>query len=75
MRPPQDPEVVRKAKEQEWYIDFDDVNPQAREILEKYSGIPPDDVVAHVKDIVRRPYSMLTPLPSHSPAKFANHSV
>ncbi|OAA74900.1 hypothetical protein LEL_06888 [Akanthomyces lecanii RCEF 1005] len=58
MRPAQDPEVVRKAKEQDWYIDFDDVNPQAREILERYSGIPPGDVVEHVKDIRERAISI-----------------
>lgn len=54
MRPAQDPQVVRQAKEQDWYIEFDDINPVARDILEKYSGIAPADVVSHVKDIVRR---------------------
>ncbi|KAJ3475051.1 hypothetical protein NLG97_g9594 [Lecanicillium saksenae] len=54
MRPPQDAEVIRQAKKQGWYIDFDDINPQAREILERYSGIAPADVVPHVKDIRER---------------------
>lgn len=73
MRPAQDPEVVRKAKEQDWYIDFDDVNTQAREILERYSGIPPGDVVEHVKDIVSPPLtSVFTPQPSN---QGADHSA
>ncbi len=55
MRPPQDPETVRKAKEQDWYLDFDDINPPARDLLEKYSGIAPADVVPHVKAIVSPP--------------------
>lgn len=50
--PIQDPETIRKAKEQDWWLTFDDVNPHARDILEKYSGIAPADVVQHVRDIV-----------------------
>ncbi|KAJ2955774.1 hypothetical protein NQ176_g11374 [Zarea fungicola] len=49
--PIQDPETIRKAKEQDWWLTFDDVNPHARDILEKYSGIAPADVVQHVRDI------------------------
>ncbi|KAJ6782923.1 hypothetical protein PWT90_03075 [Aphanocladium album] len=58
MRPPQDADIVRRGKGQDWYIEFDDINPQAREILEKYSGIAPADVVQHVKDIRELAFSI-----------------
>lgn len=56
MRPPQDPATIAKAKEQDWYIEFDDINAKARNVLEKYSGIAPADVVPRVKEIVSLPF-------------------
>ncbi|OAA53265.1 hypothetical protein ISF_08879 [Cordyceps fumosorosea ARSEF 2679] len=69
MRPPQDPQIIEDAKKQDWYVDFDDVNPEAREILETYSGVAQGDVVQHVKDIVSSP----SPRKPSLPVQATNH--
>ena len=44
----------RFSKDVPWYHkEIEDFSPAGRELLEKYSHIPPDEVDAHVFEIVR----------------------
>lgn len=55
------PEQVQKVwdpngQSSGWYTEaLESVNPETREILEKYSGIAPDEVIPHCKRVVRIP--------------------
>ena len=45
--------VSHSSKDVAWYKEeLDDFSPECRELLEKYSYIPPDQVKAHIREIV-----------------------
>lgn len=57
------PDIKAQDKNVQWYKpDLETVSPQARELLENYSHIPPDDVTPHILKIV--PPTKPPPLPS-----------
>jgi hypothetical protein len=42
-----------KPEDQPWYqADLTDIEPEARELFEKYCNIPSDDVIPHIKQFV-----------------------
>ncbi|KAF9630887.1 putative methyltransferase domain-containing protein [Lasiodiplodia theobromae] len=51
-QPPQGAVVISNSKDSPWYFhEIDTLTPEVRELLEKYSGIPPEKVEAHVKEV------------------------
>lgn len=55
-QPPQGAVVISTSKDSPWYFhEIDTLTPEVRELLEKYSGIPPEKVEAHVKEVVSSP--------------------
>lgn len=49
----QNPQVGNRSKNVPWYSkDIQNATPQARELLEKYSNIPPEKVDAHLLEVV-----------------------
>ena len=53
---PTDPQVEKDqySKDVSWYSkEIEGLNPACRELLERYSHIPPDEVEQHVFEIVR----------------------
>lgn len=54
MAPPEiNSDVKSREKDVHYYTaDLETVNEPARRLLEKYSGIPPDQVVPHILEIV-----------------------
>ncbi|KAF2452252.1 hypothetical protein BDY21DRAFT_408479 [Lineolata rhizophorae] len=58
-----------------WYKkDLDEVPPAARELLEKYSGIPPDKVKSHVMEIRDKAFA-ITPFPCIGRFHFLDLSI
>jgi hypothetical protein len=52
--------IGSRSRDVGWYLkDLSDVKPSARDLLENYSKIPPEDVVKHVYEIVRHPGATL----------------
>ncbi|OJD30522.1 methyltransferase domain-containing protein [Diplodia corticola] len=55
----QQPQVaanIASSKASPWYFnDIDTLTPQSRDLLETYSGIPPEEVEAHVKEVFPYP--------------------
>ena len=60
--PEVNPQIKARDKDVQWYqTDLETVSPQARELLEKYSHIPPDKVIPHILKIVspyQAPFSL-----------------
>ena len=51
--PEVNPDIKAQDKNVQWYKpDLETVSPQARELLENYSHIPPDEVIPHILRIV-----------------------
>ena len=60
--PEVNPDIKAQNKNVQWYkADLETVSPQARELLENYSHIPPDEVIPHILKIVR-PHQTSPPL-------------
>ena len=51
-----DEEIGSRSKDVGWYDnEIEELNARARELFEKYSGIPPEQVLPHIYEIVRSP--------------------
>ena len=60
--PEVNPDIKAQIKNVQWYkADLETVSPQARELLENYSHIPPDEVIPHILKTVR-PHQTSPPL-------------
>lgn len=54
MAPPEvNPQIKARGKDVHWYkSDIGDVSEPARQLLEQYSRIPPDQVASHIAEVV-----------------------
>ena len=54
MAPPEvNPQIKARGKDVHWYkADIGDVSEPARQLLEHYSRIPPDQVASHIAEVV-----------------------
>ena len=70
--PEVNPQIKAQDKNVQWYqADLETVSPQARELLENYSHIPPNEVIPHILKTVSSPPSFL-PSPNSTPAPQIN---
>ncbi|MCJ1316979.1 hypothetical protein MMC15_002300 [Xylographa vitiligo] len=75
MAAPPPPEAADPAPSLPWYSPtLDSIGPAARELLEKYSGIPPEEVIPHVMEIRRLAFH-IHPYPCIGQFRFLDLSI